>query len=295
MSSYRFYFARSGALSLLAFQAFFDRQAHFHVDGATAAYRCRDTHASFTFGWIHPTLAGEHVAVDGADVSVWIDVPVLRAPFVIDEANREIAELVAHFDLRVIDAAHDDGVAHRHDPKQVAARWREANLAAIRERLAAPGAPPLTLPAATIASIHRWNQQRVALAEALDATVHVPRIEVSAYQRRLVRWVGWSDTEPIALPEVDYVVVSHEPRGLRKLVDHEIEPELATWDEVQPLLTEMTRDAGPPPFHVVRQRARFGSAVHRWLHVERPHAEPVIKGRRDLATLLATEDVDAAR
>ena len=294
MSEYRLLFARNGALSLYAFQAFLARRAFYRVDGASAAYRCEDTHASFTFRWVHPQEAPALTdpRLDG-DVGAVLEIPLVRAPFVVEEANREVAALVDHFGLHVVDPQHDPTVMRLHDASLLASRWAQANRAAIAERVQQPGAVPLSLPAAALTALHRWNQQRVALAAALDASVHIPRIEVSAYQREAVTWVGWSDSEPIALPTVDLVVVSHEPRGLRRLVDHDVPPELAPWAEVEPLLASLVRDEGPPPFYVVRKAARLGSDIHRWLHLPRPPAEPVTRGRRDLSALIAREDLPA--
>ena len=295
MSDYRLLFARSGALSLYAFQAFFARRPFYHVDGVRAAYRCGDTHASFAFDWVHPQQASglADPALD-AEVGAVLEIPLVRAPFVVQEANREISALVEHFGLHVVDPQENAAVMRLHDAPAFAQRWALANRRAIAERVQQPGAPPLSLPHAVLDGLHRWNQQRVALARALDASVHVPRIEVSAYQRQAVTWVGWSDSEPVALPQVDLVVVSHEPRGLRRLIDHEVTPELATWAEVEPLLASLVRDEGPPPFFVVQKPARLGSEVHRWLHVTRPSAEPVMRGRRDLSTLVAREDLPSA-
>lgn len=295
MSFYRLYFARKGPLSLIAFQSFFARQPHYTVESAHARHWCRDTHAAFEFGWIHPTQASQHPSADQGDVSIYMDIPLLRAPFIMVEANREIAEMIDHFDLWILDPQHPELGGRAHVPAELTTRWRDANRAAIRQRLQEPGAEPVSLPMTTLETLYQWNWNRVELATALRAEVHVPRIEVSLFQRAPITWIGWSDSEPIAVPQVDYVVVSHEPRGLRKLIDHTIRPHLAAWAEVEPLLAEMTRDDGPPPFHLLRRRAPVGSKLHRWLKADRPDAEPVVKGIRDLSTLLATEDVDAVR
>src|SRR6185295_3902350 len=89
----------------------------------------------------------------------------------------------------------------------------------------------------------RWNYGRSDLEEQLGDEVFVPRITYVRRDGRVRSAAVWTDAIPIALPEVDLLLLVREELAPRKLLFLRGQPDLACapWSELAPLL-----DVGEP-------------------------------------------------
>jgi len=130
--------------------------------------------------------------------------------------------------------------------------WNAGNLAAHRALLsgAHDGHSPVayhSLPAATLERVWRWNYDRLGLQDALGS-VFVPRISFLQGGAGLHTFVIWRDAMPLALPDVDVLVLVRDELAPRRWFSKKRDVCRVAMAEATPLLRQGRRVDGPSPY-----------------------------------------------
>ncbi len=199
--------ARGGApLDRDAFERFFRARRRYRVEAGHAQYENDDTGVYFSFDHdAHGTVA--------------FNLNDFRPHVFALEAEPELAAFVAAFDPAVEDPQVDGMGEGPYSAEGFLRGWSAGNRVAHRAFLEHGGdrSGLLTLPAATIERHWRWNLARAELSAELGDAVFVPKIRYFREHGRCVASVMWGDAVPIALPEVDRVVLVRDE--LRTVAD----------------------------------------------------------------------------
>lgn len=263
-----------------AFEAHLRARRHYRVEAGHAQYGNDDTGVYFHF---------DHDEQSGV---VAFNLNYFRPHVFALEAEPEVSAFVEALGCSV-DDPQVDGMARGPYRREGFLRgWDAGNLAAHRAFLEHGGdrGGLLTLPAATIERYWRWNLARAELAAELGDAVFVPKVRYFQEQGRVLSSVIWGDAVPIALPEVDRVVVV---RDALRTDDDGDRPAFAVVDGAAARAQLAAFPARPGPVACV---------VGRW---DPPHpglvdwfrAQPSREGTLDGASLdrvLCAELVDAA-
>jgi hypothetical protein len=130
--------------------------------------------------------------------------------------------------------------------------WNAGNLAAHRALLSSAhdGHAPVahhSLPAATLERIWRWNYDRLGLQEMVG-DVFVPRISFLQRGGGLDTSVIWRDAIPLALPDVDVLVLVRDELAPRRWFRKQPDICRVAIAEAGPLLKHGRRVDGPSPY-----------------------------------------------
>jgi hypothetical protein len=165
------------------------------------------------------------------------------------EAVQELAAVADRFALLV-----DDPQVHGMGRGAFAsagflAGWDAGNLAAHRALLSSAhdGHVPLahhSLPAATLERAWRWNHGRQALQDALG-DVFVPKISFVQQGGAARTFAVWGDAIPVALPDVDLLVLVRDELAPRRLFRKTRDLCLVATSDAEPLLRRGRRVGGP--------------------------------------------------
>lgn len=219
MSYDLFFRTRTGhpPLTAEAFQTWFQERPHYTVSGGEAAYANESTGVSFTFNFNFEDEV--ELLEDGEDggeperttLHAAFTLNYLRPRFFALEAEPELAAFVEHFELEVEDPQTNGMGSGPYSREAFLRGWNTGNAFASRAILQqegnAPGERPPSLPAEQLERLWRWNHARAGLQKELGEGVFVPRISLALEQGRLVTYAVWGDAIPIALPEVERVVL----------------------------------------------------------------------------------------
>lgn len=221
MSYDLFFRTRTGhpPLTAEAFQAWFQERPHYTVSGGEAVYANESTGVSFTFNFASEDelegVEGDEGAEDSdepvPDLHAAFNLNYLRPRFFALEAEPELAAFVEHFELEVEDPQTNGMGSGPYSREAFLRGWNTGNAFAARAILQqegnAPNERPPTLPAEQLERLWRWNHARAGLQKELGEGVFVPRISLALEQGRLVTYAVWGDAIPIALPQVERVVL----------------------------------------------------------------------------------------
>jgi hypothetical protein len=167
------------------------------------------------------------------------------------EAVQELAVLTSRFALLVDDPQVRGMGRGAFTREGFLAGWDAGNLAAHRALLSSghDGHVPVahhSLPAATLERIWHWNHERLQLQEAAG-DVFVPRISFLQHGGSLRTFVVWCDAVPLALPDVDVLVLVRDQLARRRWLRKNRDVCLVTTSEAAPLLRVGRRESGPSP------------------------------------------------
>lgn len=151
------------------------------------------------------------------------------------EAADELQAFIDHFELHVVDPQSDgmgEGLFTREGFLQ---SWSHSNAFAVEAICQQhPEHPFPCTAAATIKKWWRWNVDRERYEHSLEGEAYVPKFNFIWFEEQVCSAVIWGDAGPVALPEVDYVIiVKHEIRDDFREGD---EPEvvLLPWQAITP-------------------------------------------------------------
>ena len=176
------------------------------------------------------------------------------------EAAEELAALAARFSLLVDDPQVGGMGRGAFTSEGFLAGWNAGNRAGHRALLAsgheghAPGAHH-SLPAATLERIWRWNHDRERFQEALG-NVFVPRISFLQRDDRLQTFVVWGDAIPVALPDVDLLVLVRDELAPRRLFRRKRDLCLVATSDAEPVL-RLGRRVDGPSAHTLFERVHL--------------------------------------
>jgi len=171
--------------------------------GGAWLYDNPDTGVSFTLD-VPPHSA------DGVLLSAAI--PCCRPQVFGHEVTHELDALAGPLALRW----EADGHAREWDATALRQAWEAANrlaIAAAAARGLAPD-PSLTLPGEQVAAAWYWNWHRETLRQRLQPWVFVPPIQYVNLRGHVERCIIWADAYPIAVPEVDTVLLYRQESEL---------------------------------------------------------------------------------
>ena len=164
---------------------YFRRGRWYDVEPGGATYADTDTGVVFDIGW-----EGEEAEIDRVTFRLQTGRPAIY--------GREAIEEIETF-----------GEAFETSVDVTLADWREANRQAVGERLDAGETGDLyAMEDEVLEEAWRWNRVRRDLQEELGNTIFVPRILFFEDAEGIRRGIVWPDAIPMALPEVDFVLVS---------------------------------------------------------------------------------------
>jgi hypothetical protein len=166
------------------------------------------------------------------------------------EAAQELAAVTARVSLLVDDPQVRGMGRGAFGKAGFLAGWDAGNLAAHRALLSSAhdGHVPLaphSLPAATLERAWRWNDDRHTLQETLG-DVFVPRISFVQQDGQARTFVVWGDAVPVALPDVDLLLLVRDALAPRRLFRKTRDICLVATADAEPLLRHGRRVGGPP-------------------------------------------------
>ncbi|HET6898290.1 MAG TPA: hypothetical protein VFK70_08075 [Vicinamibacteria bacterium] len=180
------------------------------------------------------------------------------------EAERELSALVARFSVLVDDPQSDGMARGAYSGAGFLRGWNAGNLFGHRAILSqmAKGNPPASspnmdaLPRETLENIWRWNYRRHDLQQDLGDDVFVPGIRLVRNDGGPRSFVVWGDAIPLAVPEVDLIVLVRDELAPRRLFGRKRDTCLVTWAALRPLLGLGRRVEGETPY----TRFEYGAA-----------------------------------
>lgn len=172
-------------------------------------------------------------------IPIVFDIHLFRPHVFALEAADELEAFINHFELHVVDPQSEgmgEGLFNRAEFLQ---GWNHSNAFAVEAICDQhPEHPFPCTPAARIKQYWRWNMARENYEATLDGEAYVPKFNFIWVDDQVHTAVIWGDAGPLALPEVDFVIlVNHEIRDDFKEGD---EPEvmLAPWSDITPWLAQ---------------------------------------------------------
>ena len=165
------------------------------------------------------------------------------------EAAEELAAVTARFSLQVDDPQIRGMGRGAFTSAGFLGGWNAGNLAAHRALLSSAhdGHAPLahhSLPAATLERAWRWNYGRESLQDAIG-DVFVPKISFVQQGGAARTFVVWGDAIPVALPDVDLLVLVRDELAPRRLFRKQRDICLVATSEAEPMLRHGRRVGGP--------------------------------------------------
>jgi hypothetical protein len=177
---------------------------HYGVSDTQAAYHNENTGVYFTF--------------DQADDGLAFNLNYFRPHVFGLEAEREVTALVEKFRPEIEDPQSEGMGEGPYSPEGFLRGWNAGNLFAHRVMRSHQEEAPLTLPAATLEWVWRWNYEKEHYQDELNTaemvSCFVPTIWLlsrPSEPARVLTACVWGEAMPIALPEVDVVLVVGQP------------------------------------------------------------------------------------
>ena len=182
---------------------YFRRRDWYEVDAGDARYLNSDTGIYFTFVW--PNGGEADAEVD----EVQFELALARPRVFAEEAAAEIEPFVEAFGFEVR-SADEEGEPSAYDPESFVDDWEEANRAALQTIADESDEAPFkfSLPSEKLRRVWEWNRRRRDYQRQLGQSVFVPQMMMFEVGDELQSAVVWPDAVPLALPPVDFVLVS---------------------------------------------------------------------------------------
>jgi hypothetical protein len=179
------------------------------------------------------------------------------------EAAHELAALSDRFGLLVDDPQVDGMGRGIFTRERFLSGWNAGNLFGYRSLLASrhEGHIPIgpggaySLPAETLERAWRWNYDRQRLQDAIG-DVFVPKIGFVHQDGKARTFVVWGDAIPVALPDVDLLVLVRDELAPRRLFRKKRDICLVAASEAEPVL-RLGRRVGGPSAHTLFERVHL--------------------------------------
>lgn len=143
----------------------------------------------------------------GFEVDWEADGPVDRVTFAFREGRPRVYGREAAEELAAFADAFSSALDEEVDADEVRADWEASNRGVV-ESGGAEGRTQHLVDDERLEATWRWNRGRRDLMEQLGGSMFVPRILFFRDVEGLQRGVVWPDAIPLALPEVEFVLVS---------------------------------------------------------------------------------------
>lgn len=203
------FYPRSGELDFGAVRSWLTDQPSWKFGEQSAVYENDDTGVYMVLD-LNEDLSGEQLDPEDpfppGPLTALIN--LYRPSFFGIECTDALGELVAKFDLLVIDLQEDAVEPGEFSADAVNAAWQAANAGAHKAmRTEDPSA--LRMPRAELMAAWRWNRNVETLWQQLN-NPFVPHITPAVVDGRVTTVAVWGDAIPTAIPGVPFVVVARK-------------------------------------------------------------------------------------
>ena len=210
--SYDLYFKpRTGAVDQHKIAAYFSSRPHYEVTPPQALYQNEDTGVYFVF-----EMQGEAEGEGSENYPVLFNINFFRPSYFIEEAEPEVTAFVSNFDMIVSDPQLQGMGEGEYDPGRLKSGWDHGNefgySALLKNQMSA-----ISLPTAVLRRAWSWNFKRQQLQEDLGEGKFVPRVMFIQLEGAVKTAAVWPDGIPIAVPDVDYLIVPRKELAPRRL------------------------------------------------------------------------------
>lgn len=260
MSYDLFFRPRSSEIDEEAFEQYFLSRPHYKVDLPQAWYQNEDTGVYFVF-----ELKLEHEAdADEDDTSpVSLNINYFRPSYFILEAEPEVTAFVHAFDMTVSDPQMHGMGEREYNPALLKSGWNHGNDFGYSAILREPQnrSTVFSLPAAALMKAWSWNLGRHQLQNKLGDNVFVPRVLFVNIEGQAVTTAVWPDGIPIAVPEVDILLVPRKELAPRRFLRRVEDRALVSLNDARTVLEQhgkrrtgdiLVLDYSSPPGEIVK-------------------------------------------
>lgn len=204
--------SKEGDLSLESFQKLFKDRENFRVEGHQAFYENHNTGVGFYFEYIHTSNQGDENVRPEGTYRIVLSVEYCQPTFFFVEAIYEIEDFIDKGDLVVYDPqiGGKEG-AEPFDHDVMFESWKDCNEDAICEYMLGLG-PAMddvfVMPYNTVKLLWEWNYYIPKAREQIANHIHIPSVMAVDYNGDDQTGVVWQQGAPIAIPEVDIVIIA---------------------------------------------------------------------------------------
>jgi len=221
---------------------YFISRPYYELTKGQVVYQSEKTGVYFIFNWKMPD---DSDGDEEADVSFHLN--YLRPRIFALEAEPEVAAFIDRFHP-IFEDPQIDGMKNKYSQEGFMRGWEKGNFKAGIQALSSRENKKYantSLPAAEIERCWRWNFNLPKLDEEINVDVFTPRIRPCLFNGKIYTAIVWPDAIPIALPEVDLLIIRRK-NGLKK-VDVLIVP----YSSVLPHLKFFATREWVVPFHAL--------------------------------------------
>jgi hypothetical protein len=230
--SYDLYFtSRTGVVDRAKILAYFSSRPHYKIDPPQVLYGNEDTGVYFHF-----EMRDENKREEPEHYPIAMNMNYFRPSYFVLEAEPEVTAFVRKFDLIVFDPQMHGMGTGEYDPELLKSGWHHGNEFAYSVMLRDPkksknsssmlppkrAADVWSLPSASLLKAWSWNLSQQAAQGRLGETKFVPRVMFVLLEGNVVTAAIWPDGIPIAVPDVDYLIVPRKKLAPRRTEDRAI-------------------------------------------------------------------------
>lgn len=232
--SYDLYFKpRSGVVDRSKILAYFSSRLNYAVDPPQAWYRNEDTGVYFVF-----EMQNERELEGAVDYPVALNINYFRPSYFVQEAEPEVTAFVRKFDMVVLDPQMHGMGEGEYDPELLKSAWNHGNDFGYSAILRDPKNEQkvTSLPSATLLCAWSWNLERQRLQNNLGESKFVPRVMFILLDGDVKTAAVWPDGIPIAVPDVEYLIVVRKELAPRRLFRRVEDRTIVALKEALPIL-----------------------------------------------------------
>lgn len=228
----------------------FPGRQNYQVNDYQALYLNEDTGVYFTF--VYGGQKGFDAEIQSSILPAYFSLSFSRSHVFVLEAEPELSEFVSSLNLLVSDPYMKGAGYIEYNEMDFYKGWNDGNSAHYKSLI--QNNPELYLPtlsASVIEKCWRWNYHLKHLQSELGQDIFVPRILFVEYRQLILTAVVWTDAIPIALPQVDSVILYRKnlaPRGFMKKRE---DMALVMREAVEPILTGFPFTKELMPYYTV--------------------------------------------
>lgn len=205
---------RSGILDPQRIIDYFSARPNYKVDPPQAWYQNEDTGVYFVF-----ELQNEQEDDGEEPYPIALNINYFRPSYFIEEAEPEITAFVRAFDMIVLDPQNHGMGEGEYSSDLLKSGWNSGNDFSYSgiQREPQNRQNPASLPKAVLFKAWSWNLNRQKFQSELGESKFVPRILFILLDGEVRTAAVWPDGIPIAIPDVDYLIVPRKDLAPRKL------------------------------------------------------------------------------
>lgn len=237
--SYDLYLDFKSRVRMKDISEFFAARANYKTNGSQIIYENGLTGVYFMLNF----SAEKKGFLRKSDIKAHININYCRPSFFGLEAEIEITSLLQHFPCQIQDPQMNGMGDGPYSKEGFLRGWNAGNEFGVDAILSQSSDPILHLPSAQLHSAWRWNYgQPVRQAKCGDKQF-VPQMLYMLIAGRVRTIAVWGDALPAVLPVVDFVLLARQ-EGANSVFG------LASWEEVEKLLTANGYQNGPDGFNL---------------------------------------------